>query len=444
VAETESVQRQRWWHWLVPITLLSPRVQVLLVSRLLSELGMATLTYGAMVHLAREGAEQIEITLVSTAGAIAALIFGLRGGIIADSVSRRVALALAYLAQAALCIVIPLQFGVSFVSLLVLVFSVRILTQVVSPAVKAAVVLVASATEVGTAITLLAMAGGVGSGVGTAILAPTLIKLVDIRWLLYLVGVILLLAAIRTLRLPSERETDARDADGEERERLSILGAGRWLVANPALATVIVSGAIVAVLNDIFESLQPVYVRDELNTDPANAIYVFAPGLVGVIAAVILSPLLVRWPGERWLIGLSVVCMSVGLILLGVINRIDGALAPYNPLGAFNRFGLHLSDAVLAAGLVAILVKFGASAATTAAQAFINRQVDYGQQGGAFGMQTLVQNGIGVGGTLVAGAVAQRYGTPVVFLVAPLVIVVVVTLIVRTGRREETPKALSS
>ena len=440
----EDIVRQRWWHWLVPITLLTPRVQVLLVSRLLSELGMATLTYGTMVYLAREGAEQIEITLISTAGAVAAMIFGLRGGIIADSVSRRVALAIAYLAQAVLCVVVPYQFGVSFISLLVLVFSVRILTQVVSPAVKAAVVLVATATEVGTAITLLAMAGGIGSGIGTAVLAPTLIKLIDIRWMLYVVGVILLLAAIRTLKLPSERTSFEGDPASEERERLSILGAGRWLVANPALATVIVSGAIVAVLNDIFESLQPVYVRDELNTDPANAIYVFAPGLVGVIVAVVLSPLLVRWPGERWLIGLSVVCMSIGLVLLGLIQRIDTALAPLNPLGALDRFGLELSDAVLAAGLVAVLVKFGASAATTAAQAFINRQVSYGRQGGAFGMQSLVQNAIGVLGTLLAGAVAQRYGTPVVFLLAPLVILVVVGLIVRPGRREEQSDSADS
>jgi hypothetical protein len=83
------VGRHRWWHWLIPGTLLQPAVQVLLFSRLLSELGMSTLTYGAMVYLAREGADQIQITLLSSAGALAALIFGLRGGLIADSLSRR-------------------------------------------------------------------------------------------------------------------------------------------------------------------------------------------------------------------------------------------------------------------------------------------------------------------------------------------------------------------
>lgn len=156
----------------VAAALLRADLKVLLASRLLSELGVATLTYGAMVHLARKGADQLEVTLLTTAGAAAALAFGLRGGLIADSSSKRVALALAYLLQAALCVVVPMLLGTDFLPLLLLVFSVHLLTQVVSPAVKSAVVLASSTAEIGIAVTLLMMAGGVGSGIGTAVLAP--------------------------------------------------------------------------------------------------------------------------------------------------------------------------------------------------------------------------------------------------------------------------------
>ncbi len=198
MAETAELRRTRWWQWLFPSMTLRPDVQVLLVSRLLSELGMATLTYGAMVHVARGGASQIEVTLLRTACALAALVFGLQGGALADSMPKRVALGLGYLLQAALCIVVPLTIGTTFLSLLLLIFSVRLLTQIVSPAVKSAVVLVTGAGEIATAITLLTMAGGTGSGPGTAILAPTLIKLIDIQIMLFVIAGIMLLAAVRT------------------------------------------------------------------------------------------------------------------------------------------------------------------------------------------------------------------------------------------------------
>ena len=437
MVEPSPINRTRWWQWFLPVMILRPGIQVLLFSRLLSELGMATLTYGAMVHIARGGASQIEVTLLTTAGALAALVFGLRGGAIADSMSKRVALGLGYLLQATLCVVVPHVLGTTFLSLLLLVFSVRLLTQIVSPAVKSAVILVAGAGEIATAITLLTMAGGVGSGAGTAILAPTLIKLFDIRLMLFVVAIILLLAAVRTVRLPGERQSHSPVAtdDPTEDAKLSIQTAGAWLLANPALASIITSGAIVAVLNDVFESLQPVFVRDTLSTDPANSVYVFAPGLIGTVVAVLLSPLLVRWPGERWLIGLSLACFTLAMVLLGVIGTVAPYLAPYSPLHLLSPFGLSFSEPVLAAGLIGILVKFGGGAANTAVQSFINRRVGFGQQGAAFGMQNFLQNALGVVGTLGFGALANRYGTDLVFIAAPFTVVTIVAILIRRGGR---------
>ncbi len=444
MAKTAPLRRIRWWQWFLPAMTLRPDVQVLLVSRLLSELGMATLTYGAMVHVARGGASQIEVTLLTTAGAVAALVFGLRGGALADSMSKRLALGVGYLLQATLCVAVPLTIGTTFLSLLLLVFSVRLLTQIVSPAVKSAVVLVAGAGEIATAITLLTMAGGIGSGLGTAILAPTLIKLFDIQLMLFLVAGILLLAAVRTFRLPGERRIDVRDIDPDADEpTLSIRTAGAWLLANPALASIMTSGAIVAVLNDVFESLQPVFVRDTLGTDPANSVYVFAAGLIGTIVAMLLSPLLVRWPGERWLIGLSLGAFTLAMVLLGTIEQVAPYLAPYSPLHLLSPFGLSFSEPVLAAGLVGILVKFGGGAANTAVQSFVNRRVGFGQQGAAFGMQNFLQNALGVAGTLGFGLLANRYGTSFVFVIAPVVVVAIVAMLIRRGATPSDPPAVA-
>ena len=218
---------------------------------------------------------------------------------------------------------------------------------------------------------------------------------------------------------------------------------GRWLSANAALSSIILSGAIVAVLADVFVSLQSIFVRDTLSTDPANSVYVFAPGVLGIIVALVAAPLLVRWPGERWLIGLSLLCISVGMILLGLIRWVGPYLAPYSPLHLLAAFDLTFSQPVLAAGLISIPIKFGEAAANTATQAFINRRASHARQGSAFGTQTFLQNLISVVATMLFGFVADRLGTPVVFVAAPIIVTVIVSLLIRRsfGGSSDEPAA---
>ena len=451
MTQPQATHRDRWWQWLLPGAILRADVRILLISRLLSELGMATLTYGAMIYIARQGASQIEVSVLTTSGAVAALVFGLRGGAIADSLPRRIALGLAYLLQAALCVVVPMFLGTTFVPLLLLIFTIRLLTQIVSPAIKAAVSAVATATELGGAISLLTIAGGIGSGVGNALIAPTLIRLFDIRVLLWAVAAIMLLAAVRTLRSPgrqggladSQPDThDAVDASNTSDSAHPSLGSmGSWLTSNAALSSIILSGAVVAVLADVFVSLQSVFVRDTLGTDPANSVYVFAPGLIGIVLALVLGPLLVRWPGERWLIGFSLFCLSLGMVLLGLIQWLGPYLAPYSPLHLLASFGLTFSEPVLAAGLVSIPIQFGQAASNTATQAFINRKTSQDRQGATFGMQSVLQNAIGVVATLVFGFLADQLGTPVVFVAAPIVVTVIVSLLIRRSVGENRDDA---
>src|SRR6476620_3951596 len=153
-----------------------PAVEVVLFSQILSRAGSQILSYGSMVHLAGIGGSQIEISLLSASGTLAALVFGVRGGAVADSVPKRVALGLSYAAQAALCFVVPRYLGTGVGALLLLIFAVSILTQITSPALKVAVALVATAAELATVTVLLGFAGGIGTAIGSAILAPVLIK----------------------------------------------------------------------------------------------------------------------------------------------------------------------------------------------------------------------------------------------------------------------------
>ncbi len=421
-------------------------ISVLLASRTLSGAASAMLTYGAMVHLARIGASQLEVSLLSASAALAALSFGLRGGAVADSTPKRLALAIGYGAQAALCIVIPTFVGTDLLPILLLIFGVSILSQITSPALKAAVAIVASAPEVATVTVLLGVAGGIGTALGSAILAPLLIKLWDIRIVSYVAAVIFSLAATRALKLPGDPGSVAahreQHAGNNGLPRTYGLHAmAEWLLTHQAVATMILSGAIVTTLGDVFETLQPVYVRNVLDTDPANTIYVFAPGAIGWGAGSLFAPGLVQRSGERWLVSLALGGFAVGMILFGLIDLVEEILAPLSPLRLLSIFGIDLSDGVLAAGVIAILTQFSATCATVAVQTYVNRRVPLVGQGTTFGMQTTIAKGMSVVATLGLGALATAFGVRLAFLLAPaLVLIAAVSLIWGSYRARGDPE----
>jgi MFS family permease len=444
---TRERPRLRRFHHLIlaDISLLRRvDISILLASRTLSGAASAMLTYGAMVHLARIGASQLEVSLLSASASLAALSFGLRGGAVADSAPKRLALAASYGAQAALCIVIPTFVGTDLLPILLLIFSVGILSQITTPAIKAAVAIVASAPEVATVTVLLGVASGVGTAIGSAILAPILIKLWDIRIVAYTAAFIFCLAASRALKLPGDPGSAAavrRQQKGSAAPRtFGARSMAEWLFAHQAVATMLLSGAIVTTLGDVVDTLQPVYVRTVLDTDPANTVYVFAPGAIGWGVGSLVAPRLVQRSGERWLVSLALVAFAAGMILFGLIDLVQGVLAPLSPLRLLSIFGIELSDGILAAGVIAILIQFSATCATVAVQTYVNRRVPLVGQGTTFGMQTTLAKALSIVATLSLGALATAFGVRLAFFLAPaLVLAAAVSLIWGSYRARGDP-----
>ncbi|MCA9862101.1 MAG: hypothetical protein KC432_03745, partial [Thermomicrobiales bacterium] len=107
-------------------------VRALLVSRFATMLGIATLSYGLMVYLATAGASQATVSLIGGMRFFAALLFGIAGGVITESMSKRGAMVSAYALQAAICFILPILWGTSLPALVVLVFVISALAQVVA------------------------------------------------------------------------------------------------------------------------------------------------------------------------------------------------------------------------------------------------------------------------------------------------------------------------
>jgi MFS family permease len=412
-------------------------VQLLVLSRTLSKLGMSTLSYGGKIQLARTGASQFDVMLLGATQSTASLLFGTTGGAVVDSLSTRIALVLAYTAQAAFCILTPVLFGANLASLIVLVFLVGVLSQVTSPALKAATALVATAAELATVSSFLALSSSIGTAIGSTVVAPLAVKFSGIELAMYIAGVVFALAAVRALKMPGDEKAKPprealRQVDWKHKS-LDVRATARWIVGQRAIASMILAGATVAALNDALNSLLPVYARTELKADPADTVYIFAPGAIGFVIATVASPRLIKAHGERWLAIVSLVVFVIGAALFGVIPQVTPVLAGISPMLLLAPFGFHFSKAVLAAGVIAIPFNFGATASGSAVQTYVNRRVPLPSQGATFGIQSQVVSALTIVTMLSLGALATVIGVRVVFLVAAPLEIVGVGLLVRYG-----------
>ena len=191
----------RLFYVFLPETSLLRRVrfEIVFLSRLLSEIGHEAVFYGSLVAVAM-GGSVFEASLVGMARLIPAAALGLYGGVVSDTLPKRVALGVGYGLQGAVCFLIPITLGTSLGPILLLVACVSTINQVVGPSEKAVIPLIASREQIGTAASLLSFSDAIATAVGTALLAPLIVKLWGITPLFFVCGVFLLLAILIRLR----------------------------------------------------------------------------------------------------------------------------------------------------------------------------------------------------------------------------------------------------
>ena len=423
------------------------RFQFVFLSRFLSEIGHEAITYGSLVAVAI-GGSVFEASLVGMARLIPAAALGLYGGAVSDTLPKRVALGLGYGLQGAVCFLIPITFGTSLGPILLLVASVSTINQVVGPSEKAVIPLIASREQIGSAASLLSFSDSIATAVGTALLAPLIVKLWGITPLFYVCGIFLLLASIRVFSLPLRQHISVREAlskvDLSEAD-LGVPVALRWLANHPAIGSMIIIGLIVSVLNTISATLGPSYVRDVLHTDPTNTVYVFAPAGIGALAAMAIAPRLIDWLGERLSAATGFLVATVSLFLMGAIDVVSPALAPLSALSLMGLFGVDLGEEVQAAGAISLFAGFATSLTAISVQTYINRRVPVLQQGRTFGLQNVLTNGAALVWLLSLGGIAVQVGIKPILLIAPWFVLIGAYLLILLASRfagREAPTGL--
>lgn len=408
------------------------RFQHLLASRVLSEAGQQSVTFGALVAVAREGGSALEIALIGVAGILPPALLGLYGGAIADALSKRTALAGAYTLQALLCFAVPLFFGTDLGVMIVLIFAVNALGQISAPTESSVLPLVADEEGLATAASLINLAAAAGQAIGTAVLAPWLVRGAGVDTVFFVAGVLLLLSASRVFDLPvGDKAWRGRLIPRGARARAAV----RWLVRHPSVGTMVIFSVLAGTVGLVLQTLAPQYVESVLDTDAADTAYVFAPTALGIPVALLTAPrLMARW-GERSTAVVGLFIAAVSLFLLGLPGDVGRVIDPLNPVRLVDFAGLDLNRKLRTAALLAAPLSFGVSLTATCVQTYLNRRVPLAYQGRMFGVQSALRNGAAIVPLLTLGVLAGEFGADTVLLVSPVLLLVTGYALVLTSYR---------
>jgi MFS family permease len=415
----------------------NPRVEQVLASRFFSDAGQQSLTYGAIIAVVRDGGTALDSALIGCAAILPPALFGLYGGVIADQLPKRIALGLFYALQAAMCFVVPVVFGTDLSSVLFLIFAVNLLGQVSGPSESAVLPLVTSTAQLASAASLVSLASNLGTAFGTAVLAPILVRAFGVEAVFFAGGIMLLLAASRVFDLPTgepERKFDFRT-----RPQANVRTTMRWLGHERAVATMMFVAVLAGTASIVVQTLGPRYVQSVLGVDAADSVYVFAPSSLGLVAAMALTPALIRRWGERSVALSGFFIVTSVLFGLGFIDVVTDLVDDVNPLRLLSVVGIDIRSELRTAGLLAIGLGFGLALTAVSVQTYLNRRVPLTYQGRAFALQSVLKNGIAIAPLLTLGAAATVFGVRAVLIASPFVLlsaaVFLVWLSIRLGGR---------
>ncbi len=395
------------------------RFQQVLASRFLSEAGQQALAYGALVAVARSGGSAMELALIGVAGLLPAAALGLYGGAVADALPKRVALAVIYNLQAAFCFIVPLVVGSDLLPVLMLIFAVNALGQVSTPSESAVVPFVATQEQLASAASFVNLAASAGAGVGTALLAPIIVRVFGTAPVLYLSGVLLLLAGSRVFDLATQ---EPERAIAWAIPKVRAIDTLRWLARQPAVTAMIAVGVVASTVNVVLQTLAPRYVVDVLHVDAANAVYVFGASAAGLALALAIAPGAMKRSGERLTALVGFLIAALALVLLGLVGEISVVLDNVNPIRLLEVFGIDIGDELRTAALLALPVGFGVALATTAVQTYVNRRVPLDYQGRAFALQGSLRAGVAIVPLLALAGAASAFGVERVLVVSPFLL----------------------
>jgi MFS family permease len=276
--------------------------------------------------------------------------------------------------------------------------------------------------------------------IGLIILGPLTVKLIGVNAAFVMVAGMYLIASLLVGRLPRDEPMRSHQTakSGWQRIRADLREGALFVVSRPNILVPMMHLTLIASLVMIMAMLAPGIASRVLNLAPEDAIVVFAPAGVGMLAAALL---LGRWGGrfaKDRLAKLGLMAMASGFVGLGWLAwrfqlshlhlALDRSVMSLPPAGA---------ALILATIMLSLYLGFSMAGVNIISQSALQERSPDRLRGRVFAVQFMLNNLVGIPPMLAIGGLADLVGIPPILVGVGFIIVGVYAATVAIERRTQ-------
>ncbi|MEX1254973.1 MAG: MFS transporter [Dehalococcoidia bacterium] len=398
------------------------------LGRLLSHTGLNMVLYTLLVLAVGDSGSgsSIKSALFITAYILPTATLGTISGVLVDRLPKNLVLAAVNVARLALMFLLIVS-NPSLGTIYGVALLIAITSQFATPAEAAALPQLVRSNQLTSANSISNLGGLVSQIVGFAVLPALFLNTVGERPLFFVAGVLFGAGALVFLSIHhlGSRQIDIDSTiDAVQQVRKQFAQAwdtlNRDLVAYMAVIIVVLAStaSLVAV------TLMPRFVTGPLGMEVQNAIYVFAPAAVGVLAGLRLVQWLDRRLAAGWLLGWGFAMLAGSLFALGLIRPLGSWLEAMNAFGMFDPgpFG-DTSARIILTAIFSSAAAFSFSVLGVASRSIVQQRMPMELQGRIFAAQNVLINLASIPPILLAGLLAEVFTVEAVLFLFVIIMV---------------------
>ena len=410
----------------VPRIYLNQDFRLLWLARTLGQTAANTAQAGSLIIVVAETGSGWLASLIVLAWVLPGALLSLVSGLVVDAIPKRLLLAIANAARAAICLVFVAT-GQGTTEIFVVVLGLSALGPFVGPAESALVPTLVHREGLTSANAFLNLLRYVAQAVGFALVAPLVARTAGVETLFVITGALWAAAAVYAGLIPAGRDHHepafpdeaARPRPGGLREARAFLIAHRD-VWQAAVQLSLATGTL-----PLVAAMLPLYLTDALGQRVSDVPVVFLPGVLGLLLGLRLVSAIARRRDAAWLATVGLWGFAAALLSLAAIDALDEILQPVLGLGEADLGVISLTAKAQLAMLILFPAGFALSLVNVAANAVLNARVPWAMQGRIFSLQMLMAGVAAIPPLLVGGALTEVVdvrvvlgGIPVLLLIA--------------------------
>ena len=438
-------------HRFLPIDqplLRQPTFRTFWLSRLFVQLAQGAMLYALLILIVDLTSSSFYTALFVNCSILPAIIFGIPGGIVSDSLPRRpmmVGLNCARFALVATAVFVAPSLSTVFA----LTLGLWVIHQFYSPIESTVVASLVPPERFSNAQALHNLALTIAQALGLVLMAPLILRFFDISVLFAICASLFIAAAGFAALLPRLDEhlsdTDMvpetvnadpgvtrQPARFGDRRPGSVTSSFQWFLSGWR----VVSRdriALGAVLDDMLVGLglaslvviMPLYLEAVLNTAQENTTFVFAPAALGLVIGLRAAPALNQILENRYIATLGLVLFAVTVISLGFVQRITDLVTDTLrlPLDGFSD-AVGVSALVLVVMVMSVPAGFASALVGVSARSVLLSRVRPSARGQVIASQNLFQSLATLLPTFAVGIFADIIGVRAMAIAIGLVLLI--------------------